>query len=164
MERDSLAASFFASQYLAGANLDGISQEESLRLPAGGGNCINWIAGHILVSRESILKPLGGQPWLGAEEAQPYRRGTEGRALGEGALPIDRLREGLLATGREIVERLKGIDPQHLEQPIDPKLLPMPAERPTIGGLLSFLLLHESYHNGQLGLGRRMLGKTGVIR
>ena len=40
-------------------NLEGITQEESLLSPEPGGNCINWVLGHMLISRDDINKILG---------------------------------------------------------------------------------------------------------
>ncbi|MBU1676531.1 DinB family protein, partial [bacterium] len=37
-------------------------------------------------------------------------------------------------------------------------------ETETVGSLLAGLAFHESYHCGQLGLLRRLLGKDGVIK
>lgn len=37
-------------------------------------------------------------------------------------------------------------------------------ENGNVGERLAFLQFHESYHAGQVGLLRRLLGKDGVIR
>ena len=163
MQNLSLAAGFDASQYAVRVNLDGLTHEQSLVRPEPGGNCVNWIAGHILVARGSILKRLGGEPHLEGEEAGLYGRGAETFGDGEGALDIDRLRAGLEATGKEIATRLRAADPDLLDAEIDPSTLPMPLEEATVGTLLTFLLFHEGYHVGQLGLGRRLVGKPGAI-
>src|SRR5438552_18953106 len=39
-------------------NLFNISDEESLITPEHGGNCINWIFGHILLTRDAIHNAL----------------------------------------------------------------------------------------------------------
>jgi len=154
----SLHQGFGAAQYVIEMNLSGITHEESLQAPAGGGNCPNWIAGHLLGGRGRILALLGGQPVLSDDEVQPYRRGAKGFVPTE-ALPFERLTTGLQASGKEILERLGSLPAGSLEEEIDPSLFPVPPEVPTRGALVSFLLFHESYHAGQLGLLRRALGK-----
>ena len=46
------------SQYILDKHTGDISQEESLRSPETGGSSLNWLAGHILASRNSMLKLL----------------------------------------------------------------------------------------------------------
>ena len=43
-------------------NLEGLSQEDSLIAPSRGGNCINWVVGHVVTARNSMLKLLGKDP------------------------------------------------------------------------------------------------------
>ena len=44
--------------------LDGLTNEDSLLQPSFRGNCLNWILGHIVFSREPVLAFLGETvPW-----------------------------------------------------------------------------------------------------
>ncbi len=47
----------YTSQALE-SNLDGLTQKHSLFQPSPGGNCINWVAGHILYHRNAIHRLL----------------------------------------------------------------------------------------------------------
>lgn len=40
-------------------NTDGVSHEESLYQPTESGNCLNWIAGHLVTAYNSVLPSLG---------------------------------------------------------------------------------------------------------
>ncbi len=158
-----LANGFGFTQRGIEMNLAGITHQESLHAPEPGGNCLNWIAGHILASRGSILKRLGGQPFLTDAEAAPYRRGAGGLPP-EKALPWQRILEGLKTTSATLCPQLEALAPQALDQPLDPSQLPIPIKDPTLGSLLHFLFFHEAYHAGQLGIGRRLLGKESAIK
>ena len=68
MAKALLITSLEVSQRLLMTNLEGISQEDSMMLPGNGGNPINWIAGHILASRNSILKLAGGEVYLDSDQ------------------------------------------------------------------------------------------------
>ncbi len=164
MSRDVLAASFSISQQIILGNVLGIDHEESLKQPQSEGNCLNWIAGHILSSRTSILETLGEKPFLSEEEEKAYRRGSEPLKLGDEGVDFDKLRAGLMQSGGIIVSKLNSLEDDYMEAEIDPKEVPIPTEEPTRNGLLTFLLYHEAYHVGQLGMGRRLLGKEGAIK
>lgn len=45
--------------FVVNKNLEGISHEESLKSSDRGGNCINWVIGHIVVTRDVLLETLG---------------------------------------------------------------------------------------------------------
>lgn len=163
MLNDSLAVAFRASQWAISTNLNGISHEESLRTPEPGGNSLNWIAGHILAARNLVLKQLGEQPVLGSEELAPYNRGSKGLQPADPCLDLDRLQELLRQSGERIAAGLESVAPEALEAELPADALPVPIDKPTVGALLTFLVFHEGYHAGQLGLGRRLLGKEGAI-
>ncbi len=128
-------------------NLDGISQEESLRSPEGGGNCINWIVGHIIVTRDALLEFLGLDRMCDEKLTQLYIQGAE---------PIG-------PDTAEDVEKLMNIFKQSqvkinkaLEQKDYKDVLEMTKELAGFG-------FHEAYHIGQTGILRRILGKPAVI-
>ena len=37
-------------------NLDDVTNDESLLQPPGAGNCLNWVLGHIVAARNTVLK------------------------------------------------------------------------------------------------------------
>jgi uncharacterized damage-inducible protein DinB len=163
MNREILVDACRASQWTMETNTADVTHTESLRAPAAGGNCLNWIAGHILVSRGAILRLLDGKSWLSAGEEALYARGSAGLAADGPAVDFGRLREGLRETGQEITRRLADMAEERLAEELDPSNFPARLTRPTRGAFLTLLLFHESYHAGQLGIGRRLLGKSGMI-
>ena len=67
-------------------NLEDVTNEESLVQPPGAGNCLNWVLGHIVAARNTVLKLAGGAPMVGEDVAAHYRRGSDPLQVGrEGA-------------------------------------------------------------------------------
>jgi uncharacterized damage-inducible protein DinB len=66
--------------------------------------------------------------------------------------------EDLHATTPVIVERLNRLSPDALAAPSSTN------PRSTLEQQLGFLAFHESYHVGQVGVLRRLIGKPGAIR
>ncbi|MFJ1428110.1 hypothetical protein ACILD6_05835 [Capnocytophaga canimorsus] len=54
-----LKTQFEANFGLILKNLEGISAEESLIFPQNEANCVNWLLGHLIYSRNLVLKILG---------------------------------------------------------------------------------------------------------
>ena len=137
-------------------NLAGITHEESLIQPQPGGNCLNWIVGHILANRKGILGLLGKDPAWNNEEAAPYQRGSEpltdpdkAKDLGEMVALLEAAQESILAGLSEISEeQLQAASPNE-------KL------GDTVETMLAGLVFHEAYHVGETGILRRLLGHEG---
>jgi uncharacterized damage-inducible protein DinB len=150
-----------ATRRVVQLNVDGITQEESLIQPAPGGNCLNWVVGHLLDTYNQVL-PLLGQKPVGEEGAfKRYARGTP--ALDNPAEALDF--QDLLAAWNEAGDRvdagLSGITPEALDKPVSISPTKNPDE--TVRSLLTTVLFHQAYHAGQTGLLRRIAGKPGAI-
>jgi uncharacterized damage-inducible protein DinB len=146
---------FEVHQWIFANHLKDVSDEEGLRPPPGGGNCLNWIVGHIVVSRNDVLALLGAPPFWSPAEAGPYLRGSSGTLTAGSPRTMAELQIALDGSYDAIRERMSGLSPEDLARS---------TEKGTVGGDLAFLQFHESYHAGQVGLTRRLLGKEGVIR
>jgi uncharacterized damage-inducible protein DinB len=137
-------------------NLEGVTDSEALVAPAPGGHCVNWLVGHILLSRNWVHSLLGLEPaWpasLGSSE--PYKRGSCGDLAADHPT-LDALRAARERSQAQVLESLGAIGPDRLAE--------RATETMTIAEQLSFLGFHESYHVGQAGLSRRLLGKAGAI-
>lgn len=164
MFSENISYTFGTAQFTIEANFSGVSHEESLKAPAGGGNCMNWIAGHILSTRDIILKQLGEEPVLSEKDTVPYQRGAQAMKSEDRCISLERLQEGLKKSSEILLEKLNGLSDADLSEALDPSAFPLPVETPTRGLLLTLFLFHESYHAGQLGLCRRGLGKEGILK
>ena len=159
-----LGHGFGTAQYSLVRNLEGITPDEALKSPEAGGNCINWVAGHILVCRDIILKQLGAETFLGEEEGKPYRRGSDPLDPGASCIHLSRLIEGLEKTSAVLVEKIRSLEEEALARLLDPSGFPVPVEEPTLHAWLMLLMFHESYHAGQVGVLRRLTGKESVLK
>jgi len=155
VDAESMAGLAGFSQKAMTANLEGISHPESLAQPPGGGNCINWIVGHVLVHRDKMLEMLGHPPvWTDPARARYDRGSAPITGDGPGVVPLDRLRELLERSAEAVPTALRAAGGKLAE----------PAGNGTVGQKVGFLQFHEGYHAGQIGIVRRILGKEGAIR
>ncbi len=144
------------------ANLQGITHEDSLLQPRPGGNCLNWVLGHLVWAYDSSLPLLGRRPVMEPEVIGRYARG--GAPLLEPGEAVDFGR--LLDAWREGVERfaagLESLTPEVLDRPAPSSPTDDPDE--TVRSLLSTLCFHQAYHAGQAAILRRLVGKEGAIK
>lgn len=164
MLNESLALGFGMAHYTLVKNLDGITPEEALKPPEAGGNCINWVAGHILACRDIISKQLGGEAFLGEEEGRPYQRGSAPLGSGAPCVDLPGLLEGLEKTAAVLADTMMSLGQEALAGPLDLSAFPLPVEKPTLGAWLTLFMFHESYHAGQVGILRRLAGKEAVLK
>jgi uncharacterized damage-inducible protein DinB len=162
MKATELSNLFHVSHYAITANLEGFTHEDSLRTAPGGGNCANWILGHIVASRNGVLQILNEESALHGAVAERYKRGSQPIAHGQDAAHLETLVRALQDSQRRILAALARATDLDLAKPAAAPAIP--SGDPSVGGQLSFLHFHESYHSGQLGLLRRILGRPGAIR
>lgn len=142
------------------ANIAGLTHEDSLAQPQPGGNCINWVVGHIVVSRNKILELLGREPIWDSERASRYERGTAPIVGPEdAALPLEEILRAFDTAQEAILAGLAEISDEELSTMV-----------PSLGGeapkavALAGLVFHETYHVGQTGVLRRLAGRAGAIQ
>ena len=144
------------------ANTDGVTQDESLAQPSAEGNCLNWIGGHLVTAYNDILPTLGEEPVWDEARTEVYKRGTDPLSEGAEAADFGDI-SAAYSTAHERV--MRGIGNLAAERWAEPAPY-SPGNNPeeTLGTLLHLIAFHQAYHVGQLGLGRRLLGKTGAIK
>lgn len=137
------------------------SQEESLVNPAPGGNCMNWVLGHLLCVYDRILPVLGQSSLMDSEHLKQYDRGSSPLCEPVEALPL----KELLSAWDEAVKRLDaglaGLTPERLDEPAP--FSPTNYAKETMRSLLTTVFFHQSYHAGQAGMLRRIAGKQGAM-
>jgi hypothetical protein len=149
-------------QFAFHRNVDGVGHEESLRPPEPGGNCLNWVVGHLVLARQGWLSTvLGMAPALDPARMQTYKRGSSPLVDGTLALPFAELIEIFDRSQGPLVEGMSMLRPERLAEkaPFSPGNDP----NETVGSLVPKLCFHEGYHIGQTGLLRRLLGLAGGI-
>ena len=143
-------------------NTEGVSQAESLAQPQPGGNCLNWVMGHLVCVGNKALGIVGQPPVADEAALARYDRGSppltdpsEARDIGE-----------LLALWDEACARLEAGLATLTPEVLDRKAPHSPTGNPdeTIRSLIVTLLFHQAYHTGQTGVLRRVAGKEGAVR
>lgn len=140
-------------------NLAGVTHEESLIQPQGGGNCLNWVLGHIVATRDNAVQLLNQEPVWSKEIAATYQRGSDPIGDGSNAQPLEKIVADLERSQDRLVAGLSTVSEPSLSAPSPDKSI---AE--TVGEMLFVLQFHEAYHAGQTGLLRRMAGHEGAIK
>lgn len=125
-------------------SLDSLAGEQWLRRPQDASNCALWLLGHIAWARSRALKLLGVSwtaPWL-----TYFERGSKP----EDAAHYPSCDE-VLAAWKELCAMLEpALAAASAEAMAAPASQPSPSFDGTIGGMVSFLAMHESVHVGQM--------------
>lgn len=146
--------------YCVNINAADLSHDESLAQPSPGGNCANWIVGHLVTTYNKALPIVAQKPVMEPDLLAKYDRGSGPMLSGGNAMPF----ETLLNAWKEAAERFDA----GLSNVSEDALLRMtpsvrgPGEE-TLQEVLITIVFHQSYHSGQLGLVRRIAGKAGAI-
>ncbi|UCF77989.1 MAG: DinB family protein [Candidatus Eiseniibacteriota bacterium] len=118
-----------------------------------GANSAHWLIGHLAVSRREICDflnietdPIG---WR-----EPFDMGSSPEVPDDCPPPVELL-DDFLAIGQRICAKIQSMSADDCERPM--RLIVGNEER-TVLHNLHFMYWHESYHVGQIGMIRRMLG------
>ncbi len=135
---------------------EGLSQSDTLIEPQPGGNCMNWVLGHLLDNQITLLGLLGGESPVTPEGLEIYRRDSQRLGGSEpGILSLeyllashDSMHTAMLARLGEMSDADFTKEIQHGERTV------------TLGWRVLFLNFHFTYHVGQLELLRQLAGRT----
>jgi len=147
---------------VVGANVAGLTHEDSLAQPRPGGNCLNWVLGHLLWAYNGVLPLVRQEPVMDEGVLNHYARGAPPIRDRAEALTF----EEILSAWNQAVERvdagLAGLTPDVLDRPAPGSPTGNPNE--TVRSLLTTVMFHQAYHAGQTAVLRRIAGKEGAIR
>ncbi len=148
------------NQYALKTNTAEVTHVESLKQPQAGGNCLNWVVGHVVATRNQTLTLLGQEPIWSEEIAQRYRRGGEPvEGPEDGLVPFEQMLADFDTSQDAILAGLSEIADEELDVPV-----PWFGEQQPKAVALAGLVFHETYHLGQTGLLRRVIGREGAIK
>ena len=143
-QRETIQQDYETNTWLIKRLIADLSHEESvLQLPFPG-NCVNWILGHILVSRHNTLQLLGAQPIWDQETLARYGSGSDPiRDVADGRRMEDLLQD-VDETQHRIEAALRACRQADLERIAETDRGSRPVWQHVEG-----LHWHETYHMGQ---------------
>jgi len=155
MDGESLAMLFGVNYHVLKVNTNDLTHEDSLLQPSPGGNCLNWVLGHIIALRNRILQLVGEEPIWNDAQTAAYKRGSPPVTDATRARRFEEMLADLDRSQALLMEGLARLSPEALSA--------SDAEG-TLGEKLAMLQFHEAYHAGQVGFLRRLAGKKGAIQ
>lgn len=137
----------------------GLSHAESLIQPPVRGNCMNWVLGHIVHSRNLMLESLGAPHAIEHSLIERYQRESQPVAApGDAPATLEELLGALRRSQELLGAAAAQATPEQLsaEQRLGSATM-------TVAQLLFFRYFHESYHVGQLELLRQLAGRDDKV-
>lgn len=139
---------------------EGLSQAESLLQLPFRCNSMNWIVGHLVTNRHSVLQLLQGSLPAEAERVKRYVRESD-PINGEqtGVLALTDLLDLLDKAQAQLADCLAVVTPTELEKP----LAFYGRKSMSVAEWLMFFYFHDTYHTGQTEILRQAAGKDDKI-
>src|SRR5688572_23663591 len=105
---------FGMCNYVIKENVGDLTQEESLVHPQPGGNCVNWVLGHMLVYRCRLLRGLGEDAFWDEADYKLYERHEAPLTRAEDARPVAEIWAGLDETTKGLERAFAKLTPKKL--------------------------------------------------
>ena len=132
--------------------LDGLTHEDSLLQPPFRGNCLNYLLGHMAVSRQTVLGWMDQPLVVDADELALYQRDADAiTGATDGVLEMSRLVEILDQSQAAIEATLAEMSAEDIAKVVNEK-------GTQLWQRLEFLAWHEAYHVGQTEYLRQLAG------
>ncbi len=160
LEAVHLAKAFDRNLRILKMQTDGLTHEDSLVQLPFRANCMNWIAGHLVVNRNNVLKLLDAEDLIEPISVERYRRDSDPvTPESTDALPLDQLLQLLEDAQIKIADLLEEVTPETLER----KLAFFGNTEMTVAEWLLFFYFHDTYHTGQAEIYRQAAGTDDKI-
>ena len=142
--QQSIAHQFGLMYSVTGRNLERMTPEQSLAQPSPGGNCANWILGHLTNVQNGVMKLIGEAPvW---EHEQLARAGNEPITGKSRAIDWETLKDRLLGSRERCLQAISRLSDAALEEQVPhPSRLGSPEDY----GHMAVSILENSYLNGE---------------
>jgi len=139
-------------------NVEGMTAEQSLAQPSPGGNCANWILGHMTNVQNGVMRLIGQDPvW---QSDQLSNAGWDPITSQTKAIAWEVLRDRMLDSRERCIAAISELSDERMADEV-----PHPfGGTTTRGHVLNTLAFHQAYHAGQLGLVRRIAGLEGAVK
>jgi len=147
-----MAGLFAINTHMIKTQAEGLTHADSLLQPPVPGNCLNWVLGHILDTRDGIVQQLGHPALISEAQAKRYGYGSE-PVCGDGddILKLEQILSLLEQSQQMIDAALSTITPEELDRDVQTYLGPKP-----LRFYLNLYYRHETYHLGQTEILREL--------
>jgi uncharacterized damage-inducible protein DinB len=152
------AAMFRQNGALLPKSFEGMTAEEWNRRPNQTTNSMLWLVGHVTWARGRTLHYLGvdwSKPWV-----NEFARGKDIGGVSHSPSP-EEAAAGLKEVTAVLTAALESATVEMLSAP-PPEKAP-PSIDGTVGGIVSFMAYHETYHVGQAAYLSRWLGHPQIM-
>ncbi len=142
---------FKRNEAMLAKSIEGLSTEQWTHRPQESSNSALWILGHIVWARSRALKLLGVD-WT-ADWLKHFERGSKP----EDALhypPPEEVQAAWKELCASLPAALEAVPAEAMAVATQP---PSPSLDGTVGGMVGFLAMHETYHVGQVVYVRRLV-------
>jgi uncharacterized damage-inducible protein DinB len=137
-----------------------LTHAESLLQPPFRANCMNWVVGHIVSSRNDVLRLLGEDPALSPEVAARYARDAQPIAgLDAAVVPLD----ALLAALEQGQERIAAAIARATDEDLAREQSLYGRSTRALQDWLFFLYFHDTFHVGETSVLRQAAGKDDKV-
>jgi hypothetical protein len=153
---DDFAKMLTGEQEIVRQQTEGLTHADSLIQPQIGGNCLNWVMGHLVDNLVQILNIIQGQLPEDLPNLDRYIRNSEPiRGKEDGVLPLHILVETYNQLTKTIAKRLEQMTETDFEEEIE-----FWQSQTRLGYVAFFYFFHNTYHLGQLEQFRNLAGRT----
>lgn len=157
MDKQAIHDLFKTNHWVLTKQMEGLTHEDSLLQLPFRGNCLNWVLGHIIVSREDVLSWMGVERGYTEEETARYQFDSDPITSADdlGILHLDRLKKDLERTQQQLADAFEEISEAQLAEKDDRDRV--------LGNRVMFMAWHEGYHAGQTEYLRQLAGKDDKV-
>ncbi len=149
-----LADVFARNQWVIDEQTKGLSHADSLIQPTSRGNCLNYVLGHMIANRETILTLLDLALVMTPEQNARYGYGSD-PVLEDGldVIPLEELLAMVKHSGEILAEAIATLSAEDLAREIK-----RGEGVTTVGQRVEFYVWHDTYHVGQTEYLRQLAG------
>ena len=125
--------------------------DSMLQLPFRG-NCLNWVLGHLLDSRDYMLKIAGADTLWDEERGKIYGYNSPAMQADDDAVPMETILADLRTSQESLAAAMAALSEEQLDAPLEEGSDDNLRER------LAFMTWHDGYHAGQTEYLRQLTG------
>lgn len=158
ISKEQLIGAFDRNVKIVEMQAEGLDHADSLAQTDYEINCFNWTVGHLVATRDALMKTLGREPRFGSKLDRYLRESEPIKEDGPGVVAFDELLGMLRDSQVDLSDALEAADDVFLQSEIE-----VGGRTTTPTARVFFYFFHDSYHAGQTELLRQVAGMADSI-